>query len=896
MTARTLSGSYAAGYLVSSSVTNLFVAPGASIGGFGLVTASYASVSNEGKIEASNGANGFTQDAGGGFFVNQGYDNGGAAIASSGAGAAGRLGGAGAYFADSGGFGANLGEVTGGAGGAGIQGAGSVVGGGGGGGGAGMRLNVGGEAGNSGLIVGGAGGSGGASGLGQTAQNSAGIGGAGGTGVYLSGPGSVSNHFHVYGGMGGRGGYGTNYGGHGGAGGAAIETVSGGSVDNYAGFVHGGAGGYGGFTDKGNYGGTGGQGGAGVQTNAGGTVTNGGTIRGGTGGGGGGVTNGQKYGGDGGYGGAGVLMRGGGLVVNQGLIEGGAGGKGVAGTHYGSGIGGAGGAGVALYDGGTVQNNGAILGAAHGGGYFYRGNGVGIYIYGTGSITNGSSSDHAALIGGGTAGAYGAVGVYAGFNSQVTVTNYGTISGGAPTSAAVYFQSSLDTLVVEAGSAFIGTVYGFGSELVLASGTGAVSGSVGGAFFVSGSMPMTAFESFATLEVGAGATFTVTGDGDVSDTGGEAATLINAGTLSIATQLSVEGILDDSGKLTGATGSGLLIDGGLATFTKGASLSVPTVELSGAADVVVGTNLSFAHKWDQTAGTLTVDAGKTFTLTGGGSSFSGLVTGAGRGQATVDFDLARGGTETFNGVTISGVDLQLADTKISVGAAGVTISSTAVLDFDGSGAGLTGTGTVMNTGMIEATAASGATIAGVVDNTGTLAAIGGDLTLHGAVAGTGAAIISNATLDFMSTFVGNVDFSTGAGVLVLAKSRSYTGAVEGFSPTGGTSLDLQDIGFTSPNEATFTGGATSGVLTVTDGTHTAKITLTGDFLTSTFTATGDGHGGVLITDPSTPRPPPSHAFLSAMAGLGAIPAAGSAPPSGHASMHAAPLLAMPAIG
>ena len=112
----------------------------------------------------------------------------------------------------------------------------------------------------------------------------------------------------------------------------------------------------------------------------------------------------------------------------------------------------------------------------------------------------------------------------------------------------------------------------------------------------------------------------------------------------------------------------------------------------------------------------------------------------------------------------------------------------------------------------------------------------------------------------------------------------------GFSTTGGTTLDLRDIGFTGPGEATFAGTATSGVLAVSDGVHTAHIRLVEDYLGSTFVASRDGHGGVsivgataqahLLTAAMAPPPavasphPSTHAMVAAMAGLGA--AAGSA--------------------
>ena len=116
-------------------------------------------------------------------------------------------------------------------------------------------------------------------------------------------------------------------------------------------------------------------------------------------------------------------------------------------------------------------------------------------------------------------------------------------------------------------------------------------------------------------------------------------------------------------------------------------------------------------------------------------------------------------------------------------------------------------------------------------------------------------------------------FTGTTGVLELAQSKTYTATITGFSASGGTSLDLGDIGFVGSTEATFSGTRNSGVLTVTDGTNTAHIRLKGDYTHSTFVASGDGHGGTVVVD-STARDgavaPSSARFIEAMAGLGAL--------------------------
>jgi hypothetical protein len=349
--------------------------------------------------------------------------------------------------------------------------------------------------------------------------------------------------------------------------------------------------------------------------------------------------------------------------------------------------------------------------------------------------------------------------------------------------------------------------------------------------------------------------------------------------------------------------------------------------VAGAATTVqIDTNLTYTRTWAQTGGTLTVAAGDTMTFTGTGDGFSGTVAGAGAVAFKGGSDIFNTLTLASAGVSISKAAVTLAGV---ITLPGMLSATTATLTVDAGGASLNGGGTLVlsgasavqgataastltiigdvvsgsgtlgggkmilvnqaggtidgdgalalaidtgsskitNAGVIEATGAGGVTIAGAVANTGLLEAFKGNLTVGGAVSGTGSAVISAGTLTFASSFAQAVKFAGPKGELVLARSQTYTGAITNFSKTGGTSLDLRDIGFVSASEATFSGTTKGGVLTVTDGTHTAKITLTGDYTASTFVASSDGHGGVIVVDPSAAMPTAS-AFVAAMAGLG----------------------------
>jgi hypothetical protein len=155
-------------------------------------------------------------------------------------------------------------------------------------------------------------------------------------------------------------------------------------------------------------------------------------------------------------------------------------------------------------------------------------------------------------------------------------------------------------------------------------------------------------------------------------------------------------------------------------------------------------------------------------------------------------------------------------------------------------------------------------------------------------------VIQAGTLDAGSSFAQNVTFSGAVAELELADSKTYTGSITGFSKVGKTSLDLRDIGFVSSTEATFSGNATGGVLTVSDGTRTAKITLAGDYTQSTFVASSDGLGGVSVVDPTAQAPltPSPVAFATTMASV-AMRSAPSNAPHAAACGERPPLLAAP---
>jgi hypothetical protein len=534
-----------------------------------------------------------------------------------------------------------------------------------------------------------------------------------------------------------------------------------------------------------------------------------------------------------------------------------------------------------------------------------------------GTLSNGSSTNNKALISG-----------YIGVNAygEITVTNFGVIEGEG--GDAIEFLSSGATLIVEAGSQFIGKVVDDVGDgvLVLANGSGTLTNAVGGGWVVSGDIPPATFTGFGTLDIASGATFAVSG----------------------ALKISGGQTIDLSGTLAGV--GKLYVAGGTANFSPGAALTVADVIVYNGSAINVGAaQLVYAGDWTQGVATLTVAAGGKMVFTGAADKFSGTLAGAG----LVDF---AAGADALDRVTIAGrtvitgtaVATLSGMTTLSTGALlsvtapellvarggatltgggvlslgrssvleGVTASATLVNEDDRiSGGGAlgggqlvlvndasgsiigsvatalvidTGANAVTNAGLIEATGSGGVVIKSAIDNTGTLFALGGNLTVDGAVSGAGGVRIRTATANFNVAFSEDVTFVV-SGMLGLADSRAYRGTITGFSRVGATSLDLGDIAFGRSTNVSFSGTAASGVLTVTDGAHTAHITLIGNYLSSTFVASSDGHGGVTVVDsrakdlPQALNTPSAPAFVAAMASLGAAPAS-----AGSASEHAQP--------
>jgi len=406
------------------------------------------------------------------------------------------------------------------------------------------------------------------------------------------------------------------------------------------------------------------EGGQGVSLTASGFIQNNGTIRGDS---------------NAGVGGAGVVLTGGGTVVNgtssdrSALITG----------DYG----------VFSYGAATVSNFGTISGGYHS---------AGAQLPAGGSLTNGSLKDATALVSGydgvklvgagslanfGTVAGIGGYGVFLdGAGESVTngsaghgratlsgyvglqvnygaaaVDNFGTISGYGGTALAVYPGVASAFLKVEAGCAFVGAVAGnAASTLDLASGTGTLSALTGTAVTVSGSIATTTFGNFGTVEVGAGAVFTLTGK----------ATVLAGQTLAAAGTLTASGAVADAGILE--TLGGTLIISGAVTGAGSATIS------GGTMDFAAGFNQAVTFV---TAGTLELAQSQTYTA--GITGFSHI---GGTSLDLIDIGFVSSTEATYSGTKTGGVLTVTDGTHTAhINLKGNYLSATFVASSDGHG-------------------------------------------------------------------------------------------------------------------------------------------------------------------------------------------------------------------
>lgn len=402
---------------------------------------------------------------------------------------------------------------------------------------------------------------------------------------------------------------------------------------------------------------------------------------------------------------------------------------------------------------------------------------------------------------------------------------------------------------------------------------------------------------------------------------------VEAGTITIGdfARFAVGGNLDNTGTIALAStfnepphdGAATLVIKRDTTLTGGG-----TVTLSGRmGDVIGGRGTTLVNVDNTISGAGEIGAPSGYSGRPGlnlVNEAAGVIDATCRGGLQIAGGLVGGGSLVNDGlIEDTGGSLVIADMRITgegtiaiagphlfAQLSGCTLAGQTLIVAAGSGLSVVNTGgdiaslTVGKAGAAGFGVGGGAvTVTGDLANDGTISS-DADLTVDGAVRGSGKLIIYAGTADFAGAFDQDVVFAESgerpAPVLELARSRAYGGQVSNFA--AGDTFDLRDIGFESAGEATYSGTAASGVLTVTDGTHTARITLVGDYIGQTFTADDDGQGGVTVSlaagDAQRPPAAPSpHLFAAAAAGLGATAGLAREPPPAHAEAWRAPIAA-----
>ena len=690
-----------------------------------------------------------------------------------------------------------------------------------------------------------------------------GAGGAGGTATApIGGHGSDEDLITVFGGGGGGGGgvsLSTGAGGAGGTGG----TVQSGSGDTPGGdggsgghfglvipsvanvsSLSGTVGGAGGNSTTASGGGGGGEGGGGALFTGLAASSNALTIAGGNGGNGGDTGNSLFASGSAGSGGAGgvgvALTFGANFTNNAGAtVQGGDGGAGGAAGYSvndiagNGGDGGNGGMGVLMVNGGTLTNAGTITGGAAGAG------GLG----GTG-LVNGANG----VSGVGGTGVSGA---------NITVVNSGTIAGGSGGGLAVAFTGGTNMLALQAGSTITGNVVAFSSADTLRLG-----GTVNATFDVSTMGAAAQYRGFGIFAKAGTSTWTLTGTNAFSGTtvvsGG---TLLagNAGAFSATSAMTINGGAVDlggtaqtinnvalaggalkNGSLTGtvtSTGGGIGgLGGSMSLVANGATTTVTGPNTYTGATIVNNGAFLFTpiDNAFSAASAVTINSGGTFLLSGsqqtinavalaGGSLASGILTGAVTSTGGALNDMfgsmsltANGGTTTVGGF-ISGYT---GATTVNNGAtllggivngfspaSATTINSGGVVDLGGFAQ------TINNVTLAGGQLTNGALTGAVVSTGGTLASIGGGMSLT-ANGGTTAFLLGN-------TYTGATTVNNGATLIAVFFANAFSAGSAMTINAGGTvdlNITAQAINAVALAGGTLKSGFLVGAVTSAGGT------------------------------------------------------------------------------
>ena len=470
--------------------------------------------------------------------------------------------------------------------------------------------------------------------------------------------------------------------------------------------------------------------------------------------------------------------------------------------------------------------------------------------------------------------------------------------------AAVLTLGSKLNVVHTGGSATIGAGFnGSGNTII---NQGSISAKVaGGALTIGGNGAGLIFNNQGIINVGAGdalsiAASTLTNSGSVNVTTGG---VFNLGQLFGASTWSSTGAITETGAtinifgttttgsletITGSSSGKLIFQGTLQgagdTLNVGTGTALGTLQDTGTFNSVIvhdagngmwffgpphsggggavfnGVTYQGMLNLSASQSNLTVTGGFTLTNLAGTSAGVANLTGA----AAVLF---AAGTETFDNFTLNmGNGEALGSTLFQTdpGAVGAILTLGSKLTINQVGAFVNVIGArnlgdeMVNGGKIMANYAGGQFLIteGSLMNNGSIIVGNNDtLTLDpDQLTNTGSLIINKAgTLRVDGALAGGtVNFTDKSnGTLMLGTPGSVTTTMVGFGATDAAHSDAIDLLNTVATNKSYSGTASSGVLTVTNAAAATVATLnfTGNYTTASFQLVSDGNGGTLILDP-----------------------------------------------
>jgi hypothetical protein len=225
------------------------------------------------------------------------------------------------------------------------------------------------------------------------------------------------------------------------------------------------------------------------------------------------------------------------------------------------------------------------------------------------------------------------------------------------------------------------------------------------------------------------------------------------------------------------------------------------------------------------------------------------VTLEGGGNVTLSDSVDNVISGTLDSVTLTNVDNTISGAG-QLGAGQLELVNEGTIVATGTNALIidTGANTIVNSGTLEATGSGGLVINSAVDNSGLIWAHGGNVTINGAVSGSGSVQLDGmASFEFGAASSANVTLDAAAtGTIVLHDSFDFSGAISGFN--NDDLLDLADITFAVGTSASYIENqdGSGGTLMVTDGEHTANIALIGDYSADGFEISADNILGTLV--------------------------------------------------